>query len=134
MEGRQAVRVASYLGEQTPLYCTAGGKVFLAYGKEDLIERVVREGFEKHTPNTITDEAALIAEIKQIRKKGYAFGLEEYGLGSRSVVVPVFDFQQNCIAAISLALPLSRSSKKRLREIAKILMENSQRITSKMML
>jgi IclR family KDG regulon transcriptional repressor len=133
LESRQAVRVASHLGEQTPLHCTAGGKVFLAYSKNDLIKRVVGEGLEKYTPNTITNAEALIVEIKQIKKKGYGLGLEEYGLGFCSVAVPVFDLQENCIAAISVALPLSRSSKKRLRVISKILIENSRSITSKMM-
>ena len=132
LESQQAVRVASHLGAQTPLYCTAGGKVFLAFSNVDLIERVVKEGLKKYTPNTITDEAALVKETKQIRKKGYGLGLEEYGVGFCSTAAPIFDAEQNCVAAVSLAVPISRASKKRLGEISEVLVKTCNSISINM--
>lgn len=128
LESRQAVRVSSRLGEKTPLHCTAGGKVFLAYNGDELVRQVVAEGLTKYTPKTIIDEAALLKETAKIQRQGYALGVEEYGLGFCSVAAPLFDDDGGCSAAVVVAMPLPRGSKKRLIEIAGLLSETCAQI------
>jgi len=56
------------LGERVPIYCTAGGRLWLASLAEDECETVLqRIRREQRTPYTVTDVAALMEKIAQVR-------------------------------------------------------------------
>lgn len=98
--------VISRSGASDPLHCTGLGKALLAYEPaETIVEWVDRVGLPSFTEHTITDPAALIHELDQIRQQGYSLDLEEHALGVRSIAVPVFDPEGNMIAAVSVSGP-----------------------------
>ena len=71
-ESPQTLRVSSHLGEVVSLHCSAAGKVFLAFGGSDQLERLIHDGLEASTPNTIVEPDALRAELTNVRRNGYS--------------------------------------------------------------
>ena len=111
-ESRQAVRMSQGLGSRAPAHCTSVGKALLAYQPAEIVDQVIANGLTRYTPNTITDGAALKAELAGIRQKGYAIDDEEIEVGLRCVAAPIRDHTGRVTAAISVAAPVQRMSKK----------------------
>ena len=101
----------STVGAVLPVYCTGLGKALLAFEPSEAIdgylERVV---LERHTPNTIVDHQAFLAEMAAIRRQGYAVDREEREVGVRCIAAPIFEMTGRCVAALSIAAPSSRLS------------------------
>ncbi len=94
----------SLVGKRLPLYCTAVGKVLLAFLEEaeraDLLAQLV---LERRTPKTITDKEQLKAHLQQVYNQGYAVDDEELEEGLICVAVPVFGQNQKIVAAMSVS-------------------------------
>lgn len=88
-------------GDRLPLHTSAAGKVFLAYAHDAAVrERVlVRE-----TPHSIVDPMRLLAEIRRVRRQGYATTLEEHAVNTRGVAVPVRLDSGVLIAALGIVV------------------------------
>lgn len=112
LESKQAIRMTMDVGVRKPAYCTAAGKILLAFEVPDVTEHILSTGLPERTPNTITEIAALRKELAAIRTLGYAFDDEECELGLRCIAAPVRNYSGNVIAATSVAGPAQRLSKK----------------------
>lgn len=99
-DGVKNVRVAGRVGGEYDLYCSAPGKVLLAYADEKFIEEYTSRRLIKKTRNTICEKSVLFSELECIRRNGYATDKEEFGSGITCVAAPVFDFSGKVIAAI----------------------------------
>jgi DNA-binding IclR family transcriptional regulator len=66
---------------------------------------------ERYTPSTLTDRAALEAEIQQVRDQGYALDREEFlpGLLCIAVLVPAIDGRPSN-TGIAIQAPVMRLS------------------------
>lgn len=111
-ESRQAVRMSSGLGSRAPAHCTSVGKVLLAHQPGDVVQQVIDNGLRRYTPNTITEPASLLEELATVRSRGYALDDEEIEPGLRCVAAPIRDHSGRVIAAISVAAPVQRMTKK----------------------
>ena len=100
IDGVKDVRVAGRVGGEYGLYCSAPGKVLLAYSDADYIEEYLSRQLEKRTKNTITERSALLSELDAIRRKGYATDCEEFGNGITCVAAPVFDHTGKVIGTV----------------------------------
>jgi len=100
LDGVKDVRVAGRVGGEYGLYCSAPGKVLLAYSDADYIEGYLSRQLEKRTKNTITERSALLSELEAIRRKGYATDREEFGNGITCVAAPVFDHTGKVVGAV----------------------------------
>ena len=100
IDGVKDVRVAGRVGGEYGLYCSAPGKVLLAYSDADYIEEYLSRQLEKRTKNTITERSALLSELEAIRKRGYATDCEEFGNGITCVAAPVFDHTGKVIGTV----------------------------------
>lgn len=107
-ESRQGVRVSASVGEQASLHRISSGKVFLAYGPPDLIERVLQQGLAKHQPNTITGARRLRQEVAMVKRRGYATDIEELDQNYSAIAVAVLGPGGGCVAAIAVAMPVGR--------------------------
>lgn len=105
--GSQRLRTVSAVGDSFPLYCTANGKAYLAELDDTAVEKLVGREFEQRTPNTLRTLAALLAELKTIRKTGVAFDREEHAVGISAAGVALRDVLGNYVA-ISVPVPTSR--------------------------
>jgi len=111
-ESRLAVRMSTGLGSRAPAHCTSVGKVLLAYQPAEVVERVIEAGLPRFTDNTITDPARLREELAGVRLRGYAIDDEEIEVGLRCIAAPIRDHSGSVVAAISVAAPVQRMTKK----------------------
>lgn len=109
VETAHPVRIIPMVGHRAPAYCTAIGKVQLAYKSQEEIERIIKTTkLKPSTPNSITDQKQFLEHLDQIRKQGYAVDNEEYQLDVKCVAAPIRDYANNVIAAICISGPILR--------------------------
>jgi DNA-binding IclR family transcriptional regulator len=108
-EGKHSIRTTARLGSRRPLHCTALGKAYLATMKPGEVEALLSGvGLPALTVHTITDLAALQAELDWVRARGYAVDREEVEEGLACVAAPIQDYRGVTIAAVSMAGPVGR--------------------------
>jgi DNA-binding IclR family transcriptional regulator len=117
VESASQVRMYSRVGSRLPAFCTSVGKAFLAHLPDSMIPRVAENGMPRRTPNTITTEEGLRAELETIREQGFAVDDVENELGIRCVGAPVFDYTHAPVAAISISGPDTRVTPDRVPEL-----------------
>jgi IclR family acetate operon transcriptional repressor len=109
--GRHRMRMFTEVGRRVLPHSTAVGKVLLAWQAEENVRRVVRRfGLPAHTPHTVTTAEAFAAELRQVRRLGWAVDDEEEELGVRCLAVPVGPGAA-AVAAVSISAPASRLSR-----------------------
>lgn len=90
------------IGSTLPVYCTAGGKILLAYLPDDKLQLIIDKiEFKFITENTINSKKRLLQEIKISREKGYSSTEEELAIGHYSLSAAIFDDTNSAIAAIT---------------------------------
>lgn len=78
VEGRRAVKKVSDVGQSDPWHASALGKALLATMPDSVWRDIVAStGLPELTPYTITTMKKMDAEIKEIRKQGFAVDREE---------------------------------------------------------
>lgn len=104
-------------GSRLPAYCTSLGRVLLAAlprrQAKELIEASERQAF---TDRTLTSVKALMDELDRVREQGYSFIDQELEANSRSVAVPIRNFDGNTAAAVTVGLHVSRASNERIQQ------------------
>lgn len=98
--------MGSRVGVAFPMHCTGLGKAMAAFRPEEEVGAWVRtHGLRRYTATTITDEAALLQELRLIRDRGYSLDEGEHEDAVRCVGAPVRDRTGAVIGAISVAGP-----------------------------
>ncbi|MGI9860242.1 IclR family transcriptional regulator [Moorella naiadis] len=109
VESSQIVKMLASPGTRAPAYCTAAGKVLLAYlGDHQLTGYLVEVPLLPYTAATISDPQQLRAELSLIRSQGFALDEGEREDGVRCVAAPVYNHEHKVIAAVSLSGPAHR--------------------------
>jgi len=98
----------SRVAGRLPLYCTATGKVILAFSAPSLFEEVVRAGLAPLTRHTITSPALLAEQLARVHSQGLAAESEETRLGYASLAVPVRGGSGALAGALSITAPTCR--------------------------
>ena len=100
------IKLFSDVGKRFPLYCTAMGKVLMAFAKKEERERfLARPAFDAITTKTITDPVKLREELATVRKAGFALDREEITRGVICVAAPIFGSPDDVVGAVSIAFP-----------------------------
>jgi DNA-binding IclR family transcriptional regulator len=106
--------MGSKVGTRVPVHSTAVGKTLLAFQPEEALTRIIALGLPASAPNTLVDEKALRRELALVRVKNYAVDDEESEVGLRSIAAPIRSYSGNVVAAISIAGPVHRMTRKML--------------------
>lgn len=97
---------ATKIGKHLPVYATAMGKAILsALTPHQLTDLLDKLRFSKFTPQTIDNRNGLLKEISRTRQRGFAFDAAESAPGIFAIAAPVFNWQGQVTAAVSLAMP-----------------------------
>lgn len=100
---RRSLREGLFMGSRLPAHCSATGRVLLAglspAEREQRLQRMPRKALTRHT---LTDLASLHTLLDRVAQQGYATTEEELEEGLRSIAVPIFDANEQMVAAISL--------------------------------
>ncbi|MFV0490313.1 MAG: SMP-30/gluconolactonase/LRE family protein [Pseudorhodobacter sp.] len=126
--GGLAVRVEA--GRRVPAYCTAAGKALLAWQEPAALRALVsQQEFHPFTPQTITDLAALEADLTLTRARGYAISYEEHLQGVSSVATVIAGRSGEPIGALVILGPSQRLDSAHVHPVGRDLMAAARRIT-----
>jgi len=119
LDSPEPLRIHSRIGAAVPLYCTAVGKVMLAYMPEDEQQRILPElNLQRQTSNSVGNLQELKTELYRVRKNGYACDLEENERHIRCVAAPIWDHTGSVQSSLSITAPTVRMPVARLRQLA----------------
>ena len=101
---RRIMNVRITIGRRFPAYATALGRVLLAdLGRAELEDVLAAAAPEQLTPSTLTDAAALTAEIMRVGVQGWALVDGELEQGLRSIAAPVHSQDGRVVAAVNVS-------------------------------
>lgn len=112
MESPRAIRMAAAVGGRAPLHCTAVGKVLLAFQPAEYAKDVIDRGLSAYTSKTLTRREAVLDMLEEVRLREHAIDDEESESGLRAIAAPVRNHTGAVIAALGVAAPVQRMSKK----------------------
>jgi IclR family acetate operon transcriptional repressor len=103
------VVVRDWTGLRAPLHAVSSGQVLLAFRGQASIERYLTQGaLERFTPKTLVEPEAIRERLRDVRRRGYAWAIEEFDAGISSVAAPIADDSGEVIAAVHLHGPSYR--------------------------
>ena len=129
------LRTRAYIGQHMPLYCSAMGKIYMAFGHQDYVAsywQSHQEQIQPLTRNTITELSAMYDELAEIREHSMAMDKEENELGVSCLAVPVFDIHGRVPYAISISLSTSRMKQIGEKNLLKPLRETAEAISKEL--
>ena len=130
LDSPEHLRIFSRIGALVPLYCTAVGKVLLAYMPQAELETTLSQIEPRRlTANTIASRQELEQYLHRVRKAGHAFDLEEHEPHIRCIAAPIWDHTGAVNASLSLTAPAVRMAVPRLRQLAPLIQEAGLRIS-----
>jgi DNA-binding IclR family transcriptional regulator len=133
LDSPEPLRIHSRIGATVPLYCTAVGKVLLAYLPEAEREKIFEQmELKRFTENTAGNLQELQTELFRTRKNGYACDLEEHEPHIRCIAAPIWDHAGSVNSSLSVTGPAVRMSAARLRQIAPLIREAGLKISEQL--
>lgn len=86
VESPQLIRLNAHLGDRSPLHSSAIGKAIAATLPDDQVARIVEHvGLVRRTERTITSVDDLLADLHEVRRRGYAISNGENDLDACAV-------------------------------------------------
>ncbi|MHA4853256.1 MULTISPECIES: IclR family transcriptional regulator [unclassified Rhodococcus (in: high G+C Gram-positive bacteria)] len=106
--GHRGLQQQSRVAGRLPLYCTATGKMILAFSPQSVFDEVIEQGFTALTTRTTMSVAVLRQQLDRMRNEKLAVEVEETRIGYMSVAVPVFSGPRTLAGALSVTGPTAR--------------------------
>jgi len=132
LRGDHALTISAAVGQRLPAYCTASGKLFLAYLPEPELNEILDRPLTKYTENTITSPDEIRKQLDAIRNQGYAVDYEEYEQGVCALAAPIFNRGGSVIATLGSPSPMSRMTPERVTKIAASFKKAARAISQRM--
>ena len=108
IESEKPLRFAVRVGNRRPLYCTAAGKVMLAFSPKSFQTKYLAQTkFVKFTNDTSTKDE-LVAMFPEIRRRAVVFDANGIIDGATGIASPCFDEAGLVSCSITIAGPTSR--------------------------
>lgn len=108
INGHSSLVIYSRIGKRVPLHTSGVGKVLTAFLDENQLKSLL-DGYiyEKRTEKSIDSYERFIEALEEVREIGYAKDYEENEPGIICFAMPVRDFSEEVIAAVSVSTPKS---------------------------
>jgi DNA-binding IclR family transcriptional regulator len=121
------------IGESGPMHALAAGKAILAHYPQAVQKRVLEKlELKAYTDKTLRSRRALLMELKEIRAGAIAYTREEYLPGMIGLGVPVFNHQDNVVAAIAVTTPAVRFSARHEQKVERALRAASIKLSRRL--
>ena len=102
MHGRSVVEFTTRPGTRLALHASAHGKIWLAFGPEALIKRVLSGPRPAWTSHTLTDAKTIASEVQAVRKRGWSTAPNQAVMGVNTLAAPVFDHRGVLVGSIAI--------------------------------
>ncbi|WP_328584123.1 IclR family transcriptional regulator [Streptomyces sp. NBC_00370] len=133
VDSTHAVRMVSAAGRRLPAHCTSVGKMLLAMlPRTELEARLAGRELAAMTPGSLTDPAALRAELDRVRERGTAVEHRESNPDVSCVAAPVRDSRGRVVAALSISVPMIRWSDERESELAQLASNGANALSARL--
>lgn len=130
VESTATIRMYSQVGKRVSAHSTSLGKAIMAHLPEEQVKEILQEkGMEKETKNTITEKEKFLKHLEKVRKQGYAVDDEEQEEDIRCIAGPIFNHRGEVVAAFSISAPITRMNETRMKELAELVVEYSQKMS-----
>ena len=130
VHSKHSLTIAARVGRRLPAYCTASGRVFLAFLPPEVVEPLLNAPLAAYTEKTITSPARLREELEATRQRGYSLDDGEFEDGIRAISAPIRDIDGNVIAAMSIPGPTNRLTPERIPDLAEALVETANAVSA----
>jgi IclR family transcriptional regulator, acetate operon repressor len=108
VESPRQVKHVGWLGRRLPLHATAAGKALIAWLDPAELAALLEPPLAALTARTMTDPAALAAELARVRERGYAEAWGELEEDLLGLAAPVLDETGRVVGALTISAPLAR--------------------------
>lgn len=113
-ESHASVRAFFRLGQRLPVHASAAGKAILAAGPEAFCDELLKDAMlERFTDKTHRSRKALLADVADVKKRGWAFDDEEHTIGMQCVSAAILNEWSEPAGAISISAPAVRMGSER---------------------
>jgi DNA-binding IclR family transcriptional regulator len=102
MHGRSVVEFTTRPGTRLALHASAHGKIWLAFGPEDLIKKVLAAPRTAWTSHTLIDAKTIASEVQAVRKRGWSTAPNQVIMGVNTLAAPVFDHRGVLVGSIAV--------------------------------
>ena len=131
VEGPSPLKIVGVVGRPGPLHYGAFRKILLAYQEPEWVADYLKHiKYQKLTPNTLGSAAAVLKELRKIRKQGYATSFGEWMNDAGGIAAPVFDYTGSVRAAIHIMGPIFRVNSKTADRYIPSVVEAAQQLSS----
>jgi DNA-binding IclR family transcriptional regulator len=128
IESPQRVKLAAAVGQRLPAFATASGKAILAFMPDENVRRILEHGMPQYTLHTLRSPEALLEDMRQVRKQGFALSEQEFEEGINAVAAPILDHSNQPVAAVAVAGPAYRLTRERMIEIGPLVLATARDI------
>jgi DNA-binding IclR family transcriptional regulator len=109
IDSPHAVRYSVPIGGVRPLYCTAAGRILLAFADEEFQEEYLRTTkLEAQTERTVTTRKGLRAELDRVLRTRVSVSMGEMFPESAAIAAPIFGANGKIVAAMAIGGPSQR--------------------------
>ncbi len=122
------------VGRVLPLHASAAARALLAFRPDREISRILEgHAYERFTPSTPADEAAVEEHLLGVRGRGYDVCNDELDADVWAVGAPVVEADGRAVASLAIALPRARLSGRAMeRDMTEAVVEHARRIASEL--
>lgn len=114
---QRVVSVDLDVGSTLPAFAMSTGRVLLAGLSDDDLHRWLDEFSPRsYTERTVTSRQRLLADVLEVREKGWSIVDQEYEIGFRSLSVPIRDQGGTVAAALNVCCPSPRVTLQEMQE------------------
>ena len=125
VQSPSSVQGVARLGRPSIAHATATGKVLLAFR-----HRMLPTGqLKAYTARTITQRAALAAELEAVREHGYAYNFGEREDDLHAIAAPIWGSREELAAIVGVQGPASRFSRDAMEEAVEPLLEHTRQLS-----
>lgn len=130
VETHATIRAFFAPGTLSRMHASGIGKALLAQMAPPRVDQLLDGApMEQFTEFTLTDRAALMADLATTRARGFAIDGEERNIGMRCIAAPVFDIHGEAIAGISVSGPTSRVGPEQIADFSAAVVVAAQALT-----
>lgn len=132
IKGETQRRLSASIGNLWPAHTTSTGKVLLAHLPATRRDKLLVEPLARLTPQTITDRLTLDTQLERVRSQGYATAVNELEVGLTEVATPIYNYEGQSVAAISIGGPTIRLPAEKLSPLVTFLRDAAADISAQL--
>ena len=102
LQGAKLIQFGVRPGSKLNLHASAHGLVSLAFSPPQLLEATLAGPLPAWTDATLTDPAAIRAEVERVRRRGWATAVDAVQVGVNALAAPVLDHSGLCHGAVAI--------------------------------